>query len=178
MAALPRLGDVRIGCGSTDSAEPAQSANIICALSTEATGQVKPGQSTDTAATQGAEVHRAGRQTDNLPQHWAMGVLLLKLPYQLRYLVALAAWALLLCGALVLKFFLVCCIPIIFLMSGFGFNQTQKTAQYNASLADLLIYGWPRFPRADWRRLLGRRGRSADQLTHPGLSQEIGNRRV
>jgi len=74
--------------------------------------------------------------------------------YALRYLVALIMWAVLMALTLVFKFFLVWCIPIIWLMSGFGLRQTQNTAQYNATLEDLFIYGWPRFPRADWRRLI------------------------
>lgn len=78
-----------------------------------------------------------------------------------------------------LKFLLIPCIPIVFFMSGMGTMHTQSTAQYNASLADLFIYGWPRFPRADWRRLLGlRRGNAANELTHPGFAQEVGNRRI
>lgn len=76
-----------------------------------------------------------------------------------------------------LKFFLIPCIPVIWMMSGYGYAQTQNTAQYNASLADLFIYNWPKFPRANLHRLLGRRG-SADQLTHAGLTQELGNRRA
>lgn len=97
-----------------------------------------------------------------------------RVPYPLRYLIALVVWVALLAGALVLKFFLVWCIPIVFLMGG---NQKQHTAQYNATLADLFIYMWPRFPRANLHRLLGRR-RSANQLAHTGLFQEVGDRRV
>lgn len=80
-------------------------------------------------------------------------------PYPGRYLIALVAWVALMAGALVLKLFLIPCIPIIWVMSGFGYNQTQNTAQYNASLADLFLYNWPRFPRTSWRLLVGR-GRS------------------
>lgn len=74
-------------------------------------------------------------------------------PYPARYLIALLAWTALMAGALILKFFLIPCIPIIFVMSNLGTNHTQSTAQYNASLADLFVYGWPKFPKADWRRL-------------------------
>lgn len=98
--------------------------------------------------------------------------------YPLRYLVALIAWAALMAGTLVFKFFLVCCMPIILIMSAFGARQTQMSAQATASLADMLIYNWPRFPRADWQRLLGRGRRSSDQLAHSRLSQELGDRRV
>lgn len=78
-------------------------------------------------------------------------------PYPGRYLIALVAWAFLMAGALVLKFFLIPCIPIVWAMSGFGYNQTQNTAQYNASLADLFLYTWPKFPRL----LVGRGRRSS-----------------
>lgn len=98
-----------------------------------------------------------------------------RVPYPLRYLIALMMWAVLMAGALVLKFFLIWCIPIVFLMSGFGANQTQNTAQYNATLADLFIYMWPRFPRANLHRLLGRR-RSAD--SNPEFIEYLPRRRV
>lgn len=84
-------------------------------------------------------------------------------PYQARYLVALMVWVALLAGALILKFLLVCCMPLILVMSSFGMNQTQMSAQATANLADLLIYNWPRFPRADWRLLIGR-NRGSDNL--------------
>lgn len=100
-----------------------------------------------------------------------------RVPYAVRYLVALVAWLALLALTLVFKFFLIPCIPIIFLMSGFGYNQTQNTAQYNATLIDLFVYKWPRFPRADWRRLLGRR-RSAYQAADPGFIEDVGHSRT
>lgn len=97
------------------------------------------------------------------------------MPYQLRYLIALVAWALLLCGALILKFFLIWCIPIIWVWTSFGYRQSQMSAQATASLADMFIYNWPRFPRADWRRLLGRRS-PADR--HARLPEKLGNSRI
>lgn len=96
------------------------------------------------------------------------------MPYAARYLIALAMWAVLMIGALMLKFLLIPCIPIVFLMSGFGQAHTQNTAQYNASLADLFLYNWPRFPRADWKRLTGRRRPNGNAR----LAQELGQRRV
>lgn len=90
-------------------------------------------------------------------------------PYPARYLIALLAWVALMALTMVFKFFLIPCIPIVFMLAGFGTRPTQETAQMNANLIDLFVYGWPRFPRADWRRLLGRRSGSPNKLTHPGL---------
>lgn len=78
-----------------------------------------------------------------------------QVPYALRYLIALLAWSMLLAGTLVLKFLLICCIPIILIWTKFGLDYTQQSAQATGTLADLLIYGWPRFPRASWRKLFG-----------------------
>lgn len=72
-------------------------------------------------------------------------------PYPARYAIALAAWLLLLAFDALLRFCLVCCIPIVFVMSRFGANQTQVTAQAYADIADGLIRPLPRLPR------LGRR---------------------
>lgn len=83
-----------------------------------------------------------------------------QLPYALRYLVALVAWTGLMVLTLALKFILLCMVPIILVWTKFGLDYNQQSAQATASLADLLLYGWPRFPRADWRLFIGRRGGS------------------
>jgi hypothetical protein len=78
-----------------------------------------------------------------------------RLPYALRYLIALLAWSVLLAGTLLFKFVLLCMVPIILIWTKFGLDYTQQSAQATADLADMFIYKWPRFPRADWKRLFG-----------------------
>lgn len=99
-----------------------------------------------------------------------------RLPYAARYLVALFAWLALFALALILKFAFIYFLPFLWLMSGM-FNRDQQSAQLGANLVDFYLYCWPPFPRADWRKLLGRRD-SADQPAHPRLVQEVGNRRA
>lgn len=102
-----------------------------------------------------------------------------RIPYALRYLVALVTWAALLALVLMFKFFLIPCIPIIFMLAGFGTRQTQETAQMNANLIDLFVYGWPKFPRCDWRRLLGGgRRHAADHSPETGFIQDAGHNRA
>lgn len=95
-----------------------------------------------------------------------------QLPYALRYLVALALWPVLLAGKLFICFAIIPFIVPVFIMSGFGFAHRQETVQMNVSIADLLIYGWPRFPRADWQKLFGRRrSRSATHRPIAGKAE-------
>jgi len=85
-------------------------------------------------------------------------------PYAIRYVVALLAWAGLLALTLAFKLLLVFMVPMLLIWSKGGLQQTQQTAQATATMGDLFVYGWPRFPRADWRRLLGRsRTKGADR---------------
>lgn len=87
-----------------------------------------------------------------------------RLPYALRYLIAVAAWAVLFGLTLLFKFILLCMVPIILVWTKFGLDYTQQSAQATATLADLFLYGWPKFPKADWKRLLGlRRRRSSNR---------------
>lgn len=83
-----------------------------------------------------------------------------QLPYPLRYLVALVAWVGLMIATLAFKLALLCVVPIILIWTKFGLDYSQQSAQATATLADLLLYGWPRFPKANWSLLIGRRGGS------------------
>lgn len=101
---------------------------------------------------------------------------MLRLPYVVRYLIALALWAALMAIMLLAKFALVYFLPFLWLASGF-FNRRQEDAQLGANLVDFYIYKWPPYPRADWKRLLGlRRGGPANDAPQPRLTQEIGDR--
>jgi len=100
------------------------------------------------------------------------------LPYAFRYLVVLLAWVGLLMLALAFKMLLIFMIPILLIWSKGGLQQTQQTAQATATMGDLFVYGWPRFPRANWRRLLGGRRRSADKTAKPGTVHKVGNRSI
>lgn len=73
-----------------------------------------------------------------------------RLPYALRYLVAVTAWSGIVLSDLFLRFGFVFVIPIVCLMP-----PSQMKAQTLANVADFLIHPLMRFPKADWRRLFG-----------------------
>lgn len=97
-----------------------------------------------------------------------------RIPYAVRYLIALASWATLFAMAVALKFMFVFVMPLIWMHSAFGAAKTQQSVQMNVNLVDFYVYVWPPFPRPDWRRLLTWRGsRSANQTPHARLVEDI-----
>lgn len=90
-----------------------------------------------------------------------------RLPYGLRYLVAVIAWAGIVFADIVLRIMFLPVIPFFWAWMGFG--CTQEGAQLNANLVDFYTRPLMRFPRADWRRLFGRgRTNSAAHRTLAG----------
>lgn len=99
------------------------------------------------------------------------------LPYGVRYLIALSAWAGIVTLDIILRIMFIPVMPFFWLWSGFSY--TQHGAQLNASTVDFYTRPLMRMPRADWRKLLGRgRGGSANQPAKARLVQDIRNSRI
>lgn len=85
-----------------------------------------------------------------------------RLPYLLRYLIAVVTWAAIVVGDMIARVALAYVIPLAAFLHVREHNQAS--AQRLADTADILTRRPMRFPRADWRRLFGlsRRGSPAD----------------
>lgn len=75
-----------------------------------------------------------------------------QLPYGVRYLIALAVWAGVVGGDLFFRFALVFLIPFVAIRP-----PSQQKAQLLVDVGEWLFGPVTRFPKAEWRRLLGLR---------------------
>ena len=64
-------------------------------------------------------------------------------------------WLLRLGVEILLRLFMVLCIPIILIWSNFGMAWSQQSAQASFSLSGMLLRGWPKPPPTDWPLFLG-----------------------
>lgn len=94
-----------------------------------------------------------------------------RLPYAVRYFVALAAWLAIISLDILVRIMFLPVMP--FFMAWSGFAQTQHGAQLSVNLVDFYTRPLMRMPRTDWRRLLGRGGHSADRDAKPGFVKRI-----
>jgi len=94
-----------------------------------------------------------------------------RLPYFTRYVVALVAWLAIVLLDIVLRLMFLPVMPFFWAWTGAG--QTQTSAQLSVNLVDFYTRPLMRMPRADWRRLLGRGGHSADRDAKPGPVKRI-----
>ena len=74
-------------------------------------------------------------------------------PYPLRYLIAVAAWALIVVADLLLRMAFLPFMPVLWLRSW----QTQPNSQLLTDAADFIYRPMRRFPKVDWHRLFLRR---------------------
>lgn len=87
-----------------------------------------------------------------------------RLPYAVRYVIALVAWSFIVTVDIMLR---VLFVPLIFFSWLFtGFGQTQHGAQHNMNLVDFYTRPLMRLPR-----LLG--GRSHPAKRNPGLTHRV-----
>jgi hypothetical protein len=89
-----------------------------------------------------------------------------RLPYGLRYLVALTAWAAVVGVDLLLRVMFLPVMPFFWLATGFG--RTQTGAQMNVNLAEFYTRPLMRMPL-----LRRRRSRAADESAKPRLVEVI-----
>ena len=64
-------------------------------------------------------------------------------------------WLLRLGVEILLRLFMVLCIPIILIWSNFGMAWSQQSAQASFSLSGMLLRGWPKPSPTDLRLFLG-----------------------
>lgn len=99
-----------------------------------------------------------------------------RLPYALRFLIALALWPAVVAGDLLVRACLLAALPFIVIKSGFGLAHSRFTAQANIDAAEFLTRPFLKMPRAHRQSLLGHRGGSGPDKARP--LEEIGNRRI
>lgn len=91
-----------------------------------------------------------------------------RLPYELRYLVAVVAWVLVVAADVLLRIMFLPAMPFFWLATGFG--RTQVGAQMNVNLVEF-------YTRPLMRRPLRRR-RASENPAKPRTVQVIGNSRI
>lgn len=111
--------------------------------------------------------------------------MLRRLPYGVRYIVAVTAWVGVVAGDAFARVALLAMLPFVWIRSAFGMAHTQETAQLQANYVDFYTRPLMRMPKADWKRLLGRRCRSAEgpatsseEPSEPRFLKNVGNDRA
>lgn len=99
-----------------------------------------------------------------------------RLPYGARYLIALVAWAGVVVGDVFLRIVFVPLLPFAWVQM--GCRTTQQGVQLEVTVIEFYARPLMRLPRADWRRLLGRGGRCADQPPEPRFIENVGDHRA
>lgn len=96
-----------------------------------------------------------------------------RLPYAVRFVVALVVWLIMLAALLILKVMFLPLMPFVWSQSAFGLAKTQSSVQTNINMAEFYSLTWPPRLWVDWDRLLGRGGGSADNPANARLVEEL-----
>lgn len=106
-----------------------------------------------------------------------------RLPYGLRYLVALIAWSGVVVGDIFLRIVFVPILPYVWLRM--GARLTQAGTQFEITAVEFYTRPLMRPPKPDWLRLLGRSSRAAkcsparaDEPTETRLLKKVGDSRT